>query len=179
MDNTAKDNNMDNTSKDNVDGTVNVKKNSFASIYSWKNGDIISRLFYVDETNRKTPRIIAINYVRDMKTGETIYGAAIYRKDQDDSKLKKDKIYKMLRETAHNRLQKRPVTGLKFTNLETLQNDLRKALFKKSVAGKKIKSHLSDTSSTDDTQNQSENLIFSPETFIDSVKNILYQNWLA
>lgn len=132
------------------------------NIYSWKNGDIISRLVYIDETKTKqnaervTPRIIAINYVRNSVTGATLYGASIYRKDPEDRIIPKNKIHKMLRETAHKRLITRPVTGLNFADAESLPTNLRKALYKHSVAGKakmkekkekKEKTTSSDTSS--------------------------------
>jgi hypothetical protein len=133
-----------------------TKKNT--SIYSWKNGDIISRLFYINEMTKQTPRVIAINYVRNMKTGETTYGASIYRKNSHEPVLKKDAIYKMLRETAHTRLQTRPVTGLQFPNLATLHKDLRKALFSNSVAGKKLNKQVNRNGNSSETSsNQAPN----------------------
>ena len=112
--------------------TINGKE---TNKYSFKDGDWVTRLYYVDElnkTNGGTPRFIAINYSINIKTKEVKYGASVYHRDTNDTDEVPTKTFLKthLRETAQGRLNKRHVSGLviEADSMKDLHTKIRKLL---------------------------------------------------
>lgn len=104
--------------------------------YFKRDGDVITRLFYNNDFNEKTtgtPRYRAIVYRYNLKTGETWFGASVWRPSGNETTLHNLKETKThLRDTAFHRLQKAPVHGFLPTGIDrtTCHQQLVKALFK-------------------------------------------------
>jgi hypothetical protein len=97
--------------------------------------NVISRVFYEDRLEGyKTPRLTAIMYEYDPLTGETRYGASLFREQipREFQKVfgSKQKLRAALRQTAMTRLKTKPVT-LKMTHIKSIKDfhhKLRKAV---------------------------------------------------
>ncbi len=105
--------------------------------FSCREGNIVTRLFYVNELQKNSgiPHFIAIAYHRNEETGETLYGAAIYRQDPDKTNLPAKKwLRETLRSTAFSRLEKKPVIlQLNADSMKELHKKIRQALYKYGV----------------------------------------------
>lgn len=104
--------------------------------------NVVIRHFYFDELHKKNggePRFGCVLYQHNRETGETFYGASIYRRRNDDKIPGKKDLKMMLRKTAFKRFDSKPVhITLKCETRYELHQNLRKALFKYGVSGETI-----------------------------------------
>lgn len=140
------------TTESNSTTTENTPKmNQSHNGFSFKEGDWTTRLFYVNELHKPDggrPRFLAINYSINEKTQEVKYGAAIYQHHGEPDLPSKKKLEHQLRNTARERLKKKPVTTqltLEASTLKDLHSMIRRLLFSHGVCDTTHKH--SDTSS--------------------------------
>lgn len=103
----------------------------------------VCRSFYDDRLDKKNPRLTVIAYKHDLKTGETTYGASLFKleKKQEIERTfgKKQNLKRALLTTALKRLEMKPVQiKMKTKSVKDLHQKLRLALYKHGAYSKKI-----------------------------------------
>lgn len=98
----------------------------------------ISRTFYVHETNKKNGgmnRIVTVCYTYDFTTKTLMYGASIYKCENNDTSHFSRKTH---RETAMQRLQKKPVilNDVEYGKVFDFHKSIRKQMYTNGVASK-------------------------------------------
>jgi hypothetical protein len=108
---------------------------------SRKNNHVVSRIFHEDHlSGHKTPRLTTVVYVHNLKTGETSYGASLFREDVSNEVVDvfgtKQALRTALRFTAQKRLENKPVMIIikKSKSIRDLHRQLRRAIGKHGVS---------------------------------------------
>lgn len=96
----------------------------------------ITRFFYEDHLEgHQTPRFTVVAYKHNIRTGETFYGASLFKSENkfeiERSFGKKQNMKRALLSTAQKRLEMKPVhIKMKSGNAKELHKRLRKAVGK-------------------------------------------------
>ena len=96
--------------------------------------NVVSRIFHEDHLTRNVPRFTTVAYTHNIKTGETRYGASLFRAEVPNEVINvfgtKRALRAALRRTATGRLEKKPVQiELSSKSIKDLHSQLRKAVF--------------------------------------------------